>query len=126
MTQDNLLFNVVGGPNKFDLMTSLFDGNKKPRRTVELQLKGACTPITVAITMVEQEDGSGESWNIKGYITDHPRNFNIKAYYSSSRQKGYITFITPFHYVGKGDEKNKVETPEDQREMASYINHLRS
>lgn len=126
MTRDNMSFDIIGGPSKFDLMSSLFAGNK--RQTVELQLKGARTPITVAITLVQQEDGSGEIWSIEGWVTDHPRHFGIKAYYSSSRhsrRKGCLTFITPFHHVIEGDEKHKVETPEDQHDMAGYINQLR-
>lgn len=125
MTPNKLSFDVISGPSKFDLMLSLFDGNKEPRRTVEFQLEGARGPITVAITMVQQEDGSGESWNVEGWITSYRRNFAIKAYYSSNSRKGYLTFVVPFHYEWRGDNQVKIERPSDQLEMNDYLDWLR-
>ena len=120
MTQDKLSFNVVGGPSKFDLMLSLFDGNKQPRRTVEFQLEGVRDTITAGITMVQQEDGSGESWNVEGWTT-----FNIKAYYCTRDRKGYLTFIVPFHYEMRDGVSHKVERPEDRLALEKYVDSLR-
>ena len=108
MTPDKLSFNAIGGPSKFDLMLSLFDGNKEPRRTVEFQ-----------------EDGSGESWNFEGGLTNYRRGFHLRGYYSSKSRTGHITFIFPFHYVMKGDKRHKIVRPEDQRELEEYIDWLR-
>ena len=125
MTQDKLSFNTIGGPSKFDMMLSLFDGNKEPRRTVEFQLEGARAPITVYVTSVQQEDGSGESWNFEGGLTNYRRGFHLRGYYSSKSRTGHITFIFPFHYVMKGDKRHKIVRPEDQRELEEYIDWLR-
>lgn len=126
MTSNNMLsFNAIGGPSKFDLMLSLFDGNKNPRRTVEFKLEGAREPIVVAITMVQQEDGSGESWNFQGHLTNYRRGFDVHGYYSSNSRKGYITFVVPFHYEWRQDTQVKIERPEDQRDLADYIEWLR-
>lgn len=125
MTSNSQSFNVIGGPSKFDLMLSLFDGNKDPRRTVEFKLEGAREPIVVAVTMVQQEDGSGESWNFQGHLINYRRGFDVRGHYSSNSRKGYITFIVPFHYEMKGDERIKVETPADQHDLADYIEWLR-
>lgn len=125
MTQDKLSFNVVGGPSKFDLMLSLFDGNKEPRRTVEFKLEGVMDTITVAITMVQQEDGSGESWNFDGWQTNVKRGFDVKGYYCSKSRTGYFTFITHFHYETKGNERHKVVNPGDQLEIEKYVDGLR-
>lgn len=125
MTQDQLSFNVTGGPSKFDLMLSLFDGNKEPRRTVEFQLEGARAPIVVAVTMVQQEDGSGESWNFEGHMTNYRRSFRVGGYYSSNSRKGYITFVVPFHYRSEDPSLIKVETLTDFRDMEDYIEWLR-
>lgn len=124
-SKENLSFTVVGGPSKFDLMLSLFDGNKEPRRTVEFQLDGARGPIVVAITTVQQEDGSGESWCIKGWITNYRRSFDIEGYYSSKGRAGRIAFITPSHYVRRNGELHEVISPADQREIDDYLDWLR-
>lgn len=124
-SQDKLSFDVVGGPSKFDLMLSLFDGNKDPRRAVEFQLEGARGPITAAITMVQQEDGSGESWNFRGWLANYRRNFGIQGYYSSKSRKGHLTFEVPFHYVMRGSGKDKVVSSSDQIAVDEYIEYLR-
>ena len=125
MTQDKLSFDAVGGPSKFDLMLSLFDGNKEPRRTVEFKLEGAREAIVVAITAVQQENGSGESWNFEGQLVNYRCGFNVRGYYSSNSRKGYITFVVPFHYEWRGDTQVKIETQADQRDTADYVEWLR-
>lgn len=124
-SQDKLSFSVTGGPSKFDLMLSLFDGNKDSRRTVEFKLEGVRLPIVVAITMVEREDGPGESWNFQGHLTNYHRGFDVRGHYFSNSRKGYITFVIPFYYEMKGNKRIKVEQPEDQRDLAYYIEWLR-
>ena len=125
MTQDRKRFSIVKGPSKFDLMLSLFDGNKEPRRTVELHLEEARAPIAIAITAIEQENGSGESWIFKGYLTNYRRGFAVSGFYSSSGRKGFINFITPFHYEMNGDQKIHVERPADQLDLTEYVKWLR-
>jgi len=132
MTQDKLSFNVTGGPGKFDLMLSLFDGNKDPRRTVKFQLEGARGPVTVAITMVQQEDGSGESWNFQGWVSsDDPTdsmfafNLHVNGYFETRGRKGYLTFEVPFYYDMRAGERHKVVLPADQLATEQYVERLR-
>jgi hypothetical protein len=60
---------IVNGPSKSDLQQALFE--RKPesrglRPTFKLE-NG--TVITVHVTGVSAEDGSGESWLISGYVS---------------------------------------------------------
>lgn len=119
----NMSFHIVDGPSKFDLMVSLFDV-KEPRRTVEFRLEGVCDSITVAITSVQQEESSSESWNIEGLITNY-RGISLKAHYSSCSRNGCLTFTPPFHYERNGVKSHKVVHPKDQRELEAYIDWLR-
>lgn len=85
---------VLNGPSKFDLMLSLFDGNQHPRRTVSFQIEGFKKEVTVAITSVQQEDGSGESWNWEGFLRFAPETKAIrtKGYFSTKHRTGYFKF----------------------------------
>lgn len=124
-SQDKLFYNIVGGPSKFDLMLSLFDGNKSPRRTVEFKLQESQIPITVAITSVQQENGSGESWNILGEIVNSDRGFKIDGYFSTKARAGWLTISAPFHYVVKDGAMHKVINPESLVALERYVDLLR-
>ncbi|HEY4501621.1 MAG TPA: hypothetical protein VJJ20_00960 [Candidatus Paceibacterota bacterium] len=103
------IITLVNGPSKFDLMTALFI--RKPEKPT-LQFKPEHSTnddytFTAVITGVSEEDGSGESWNISGYLRDifvvggpehggvarkvHSQPF--KGYFSTSSRKGWLTFI---------------------------------
>jgi hypothetical protein len=85
-------FDIVNGPSKFDLMVSLFDNNAKPRRTVRFFLDHG-HELDVAITMIQQEDGSGESWNFTGTATyaDGGTSFHVRGYFGTRSRKGTLT-----------------------------------
>ena len=81
---------ITNGPSKFDLMLSLFDGNKKPRRTVTFQIQGGPGEIEVAVTMVRQEDGSGESWLFGGHCHNSIPTLNVNGYFNTRSRKGWL------------------------------------
>lgn len=111
-------FNIVGGPSKFDLMLSLFDGNKHPRRTVDFQLEGVNGHIRVAITSVEQEDGSGESWNFGGHLWhDTEKHWHVEGYFGTKGRRGTMRFVTPTNRWWDDHDKKFMETV-DQPELA--------
>ena len=61
-------FLIVGGPDKFDLMLSLFDG-KKVKFFIEQPdggKNGFPPEFEINILSVEAEDGSRESWDCVG------------------------------------------------------------
>ncbi len=91
---------IIYGPSKFDLMISLFEGNPVPRKKVEFSINTGMTTsapagkklsmtekLELAITGVEQEDGSGESWLFKGYSEKYQK---ASGYYNSQTRKGWV------------------------------------
>lgn len=66
-------FRIVNGPSKFELVISLFEGNPTPRHTATFEIEAVGgVQFKVAIYCISQEDGSGESWNFEGYLTNGP------------------------------------------------------
>jgi hypothetical protein len=121
-SQNKLHFNVNGGPSKLDLMFSLFDSNSTLHRTVDFQLDGVKKPISVGITLVQQEDGSGESWNFRG---SH-RHFDLSGYFSTKHRKGHLTFVVPlYNIVGFGGKEVQIIEPDGQFALEEYIDSLR-
>ena len=93
--EDPFRLDIVDGPSKFDIMISLFDSNRRHRRTVPFSLRSLRLKLDVAITSVQQEDDSGESWNIEGWVTDG-LTANVKGYYNSRRREGNFRFTARF------------------------------
>lgn len=83
---------VTAGPSKDGLKAALFDrkmvNTQKPTFTLE---DGTSHEVTV--TSVEAEDGSGESWNIKGYAVLKPR-MRIRGSLPMPHRKVKIWFRT--------------------------------
>lgn len=128
-SQNKLSFRIVNGPSKFDLMLSLFDGNQTPRRTVSFQLEGVEMHIPVAIVMIEQEDGSGESWNFKGQtrFEGAKGSFHIKGYFATKGRCGHLEFEIPFYKSWNQDsgQYDKVIDPKEQAEVEQFVGSLR-
>jgi hypothetical protein len=85
---------VADGPNKWDLALALFEG-----RHTEFLIRGGgkvVGRIKIKILSIELEDGSYNSWNIKGQIVDtNPEIQKIKIeklYFNTETQTGNITF----------------------------------
>lgn len=85
--------NITSGPNKFDLMLSLFEGKR-------IKLIADGKSLIVRIASVAIEDGSNESWLIAGYIAqpkaEKPappkRPVHVSGYYSTKRRTGILTY----------------------------------
>lgn len=99
---------ISKGPSKFDLMVSLFEGNPTPRHRVTFTVSPQNTietrfarDLRVSITCIEQEDGSGESWNFKGYVQKDELSPSkiVDGYYSSATRKGYIFLPEPISHI---------------------------
>jgi hypothetical protein len=77
---------ITNGPSKFDLMQALFV--RQPTRPVfELSLTVGpvgLTKVKCMVNSVESEDGSGESWNIEGYVGDK----KFTAFYRTDKRTG--------------------------------------
>ncbi len=96
-TMPNHQKNLIDGPSKFDLMLSLFDKGREVTFTDEGGMK-----YHAAISMVQSEDGSGESWNLSGSAVLHPAGkppglrsskdlrFHFVAYFRTEKRKGHI------------------------------------
>ena len=91
---------VVNGPSKDGLKAALFDRERirSPRR-VEFTLKDGFQH-EVVVTSVEAEDGSGESWNVRGHAymklpgaKTPPPPRHIQMYFHTGRRKGTLTFL---------------------------------
>ncbi len=89
------IFKISGGPSKFDLMVSLFDGDSSNRRSVSFTVEEQTCEVT--ISTLSREDGSGESWNFSGFVRGSivSPGYGIKGYYSSQRRCGHFEVINP-------------------------------
>jgi hypothetical protein len=126
-SQDKLFFNIVNGPSKFDLMLSLFDGNKTPRRTVDFHLEGVKTRIQVAITEIQQEDGSGESWNFEGHTQNPFMHFQVCGYFSTSGRTGTLNFLPEVYseWIHEEQRFRQIITPAAQKLAEEFADKLR-
>lgn len=92
---------LVNGPDKFELMLSLFEKGKKVEFMIRMA-SGDNRLIQVMVNGIQAEDGSRESWNIQGeliairevtgskWLPVNPASF--KGYYHSVNRKGHIKF----------------------------------
>lgn len=77
---------IIGGPDKSDLMLALFFG-KEVIFTMENGQK-----LTVRISSIQREDGSSESWNLEGEIMNCLTDRKFVGYYSTRGNKGVRSF----------------------------------
>ena len=91
---------ITNGPCKLDLMLALFDANNTRPRPVVFVVAGEgqlCPgPVEVQISSVEREDGSGESFNLKGRwdfrsLSGLSISYNVEGYYSTKTRTGTVT-----------------------------------
>lgn len=82
---------ITHGPSKYDLMLALMDRTfHKPRPVVFTIGKGL--KVMVHVTEISIEDGSGQSFNVKGQSADFSESFKI--YYRTDKRTGTITRLT--------------------------------
>ncbi len=96
MTQSNMLFNIVKGPAKWDLITAF--GNAHAGQTIDFQYYGSSSRIRIQLKVVindlRHEDNSGESWNFKGYANmPNGKDEYIAGYYSSHGRMGHFRIV---------------------------------
>ncbi len=89
---------ITNGPCKMDLMLALFDAsNDRPRPLVFSVMRGSAgsEAITVHVSSVQREGGSGESFNITALWQSKTDggSFNVVMYYSTKTRTGYATPI---------------------------------
>lgn len=123
-SQDKYAFQIIGGPSKFDLMVSLFEGNPQHRRTVAFKLEGLWQDINVAITGVEQEDGSGESWNFSGWVMGEPKA-HVRGYYASRGRSGYFHFVVPTRVSLEGGTSTETVDETEEKKLSVALDKLR-
>jgi hypothetical protein len=82
---------IIKGPSKFDLMVALFDrrGNNGNPHVVTFTTEWN-TVISVTITGMSLEDGSGESWLFEGYATEKRHLTDTKSEKVSGRVSGWF------------------------------------
>ncbi len=88
-----VLLTIVAGPSKFDLMTALFIW-KPEHPVVSFQTEDGTTHL-VRINSVSAEDGSGESWNIRGYaikVGPNAVHRNFQMYFATTGRRGWIKY----------------------------------
>lgn len=84
---------ITSGPNKFDLMLSLFEGK-------HVTLNAGDKQLLVRFCSVGLEDGSNDSWLIGGYViqpkADKPsppkRPIHFSGLFSTKKRAGKLTY----------------------------------
>lgn len=96
-------FEIIRGPSKFDLMTSLFVGEARERLSFRLHIgdnrlmDSDCNvvrgEVNVVINGAERTDGSGESWHVLGYVVGCDAKYRtIIGDYNTHTRTGQLTF----------------------------------
>lgn len=88
---------ITGGPSREELFDSLRLYRPGSPYTVIFTVEKS-TKYRIVITALEREDGSGQSWNFKGFVEyRHPmdqRPKNVRGSYNSrTRRQGTIEFV---------------------------------
>lgn len=91
-------YNISAGPSKNDWLLAF--GNKVEGKRVPVHFTinyegRSQVRISVVIIGLEWEDGSGECWNFKGHIVEHPpkmtlKNKDISGFYRTNERTGVI------------------------------------
>lgn len=89
---------ITDGPNKYDLMLALFDRHYEPRPVTfscehevtkpNPQFGKLTKVVTLHITQVGIEDGSGQSWLIEGQDCD---GRHYSGWYRTDTRQGRLT-----------------------------------
>lgn len=81
---------ITNGQSKFDLMQALLV-RKPVRPSFNFTLEDNKTIVCCMVDSVESEDGSGESYNIEGWVASRRKKF--KAYYRTDDRTGTYTVL---------------------------------
>jgi hypothetical protein len=97
MTPNSTLFDILGGPSKWDLLSAF--GNAHTGQIVEFQyrIQNGRIKIHLACNIqgLEHEGDSGDSWNFKA-TAEMPNGTreHIKGYYSSHGRVGHFKIVS--------------------------------
>lgn len=92
---------IVGGPSKFEFATRYFD--RELQRAFPfvftLRFDEMQAEVGVMLNKIEHEDGSGENWNLQGFIRSSVVDFarigrSFCGYYSTKRREGVLFINT--------------------------------
>ncbi len=86
------VFSITNGPDRMLLVISLVEGNPTPRKTVTFETESPTGHLEVAITALEQEDGSGHCWNFKGYGKAGQMRSQVHGFYRTNTRKGWFAW----------------------------------
>ena len=82
-------FQILHGPSKWDLHTSLFPTDMGVSSPLILQTTLKTYPVNISLNRVMREDGSGESWLFNGVDADNVERV-CSGYYSTANRRGVI------------------------------------
>ena len=98
---------ITAGPSEMQLTTSLMrpsrsqtpygidiDKATSVHFTTDFKDKEMSVKIpafSATIIGMEREDGSGNSWNIHGYVLDYSEFHHFSGYYSTRTRRGFFT-----------------------------------
>ncbi|MBQ3433227.1 hypothetical protein IJG22_02955 [Candidatus Saccharibacteria bacterium] len=103
-----ICYDIVNGPNKdilFDACKYACVKDAKVPIKFDMVLgyslpeddpKCCCFMVNVTdfkIMGIENEDGSGESFNIRGYAKKEGNQLRFRGYYNTKHRQGFITFF---------------------------------
>ncbi len=88
---------IRSGPSKMGLAASLF-ADKRDSMPVTFALAIETNPshweeYKMFVLRVGAEDGSKESWCLKGYLVDGDKTHHVEAYYRTDQLSGNMTLV---------------------------------
>jgi len=103
--ENEINVSVIAGPNEMQLMMSLMRAYQGPygidigkatsvHFTTDAQesiVATGCGGFSACINGMSREDGSGNRWDLEGYLFDYPNISGFRGYYDSKTRKGYLT-----------------------------------
>lgn len=90
-----MVYKILGGPSKLDLMNSLFEG-KIVHFTVQYgYAESKTTKVKVVVSAVSTEDGSHDKWLLKIVVKESDVYYfktirNLSAFYNSRGRIGHL------------------------------------
>lgn len=100
--ETGIRYTIVACPSKFDLMMAIFGDKHVVEYTIEEATTETTRPehsavvlatIPVKMLSVGREDGSGENWLVKGFVSMVTGCCKINGYCNTLRRRGWIEFL---------------------------------
>ncbi|MEN9912940.1 MAG: hypothetical protein RLY66_348 [Candidatus Parcubacteria bacterium] len=102
--QNEVNVSIMAGPGEMQLVMSLTRASHGPygidmvkatsvHFTTDLKGSVVTGGFSACVNSVSREDGSGNNWNLEGYVLDYPNISGFKGYYNSKTRKGHFTLM---------------------------------